>query len=641
MVNDDTKTISNYYRNSFRREQRKLNRNKETKTVQLLNQRFKTNRNAIWRSTSQRSDKQQIIDINLNTLVTHYNSIIGQEYENNAVEEEVEQEIKRISNINGDVIVTYKQVDQLLDALKTNKAAGPSQITNEMFKFAERSRMVKIIQCILETVINKHIFPQMLNRGLLFPLLKDNQGSCSDIKNTRPITLSDTIDILIELNILDELVTRIQTHPLQFGFCKDASTQLAIFTLKEVITHNIALRKLIYVVLLDFSQAFDGVNKYKLLKKLKGKINEHIWVLLANYCKQASIIVRNGGDISDRIEAKTGVKQGGPASPKLFAVYIDDLIAQLINTDKLAKVDSANAGVICYADDLTIIGNDCDGMQYCLNIIYEYCKEADIKINTNKTKWMLFGTQYQRTKHANDTLFIGAESLERVNKFKYLGYWIQENRKETIHLEKRTANMIRRSYGLNKVGYNNISLDIKLRSLLHNTYNRPILLYGIENVQLRATQLLKLKTTENLIIKRSLSLSKYVSTKRLLAALEIVELDRVISIRKLNFTNQVMKNTTTRAVAVAMLSSLNNDSVIKANLEKHIVEEDIKNLEKEDNIYRLLEKVNLEVAKLEDMRQEEEYITEAIRYLLMNRNIENNMLLDTMLGRRTSEQTRS
>jgi hypothetical protein len=368
-------------------------------------------------------------------------------------------------------------------------------------------------------------------------------------------------------------------------------------------------------------------------------MNEHNWVLLANYCKQANITIRNGEERSGEILARTGVKQGGPASPKLFAVYINELITELIATNKLANVEHTTAGVICYADDLTILCNTREDMQACLDLVNKYCVASDIIINTKKTKWMAFGTYYQRNKSNKETFSIGKEAIEKVNKFKYLGYWLQENRKENLHLNTRTTNMIKRSYGLKKVGYNNINLDLKLRRLLHNTYNRSTLLYCIENVVLNQTQIKKLKTTENLIIKRSLSLSKYVSTRKLLTALEIMDLEVTIKARKLNFTSQIMKNEMTRSIAVHMLRSSVQDSIIRTNLRDCINVQDALSLDKMDEIYSLLERVNIMVAKTMNFDEIDKDLLEAIKYLLRNRNSENNAILEIMLA--NNQETRN
>jgi hypothetical protein len=230
--NEDSKIIASHYRNSFRREQRRLCRLEENTNAEDINREFKTDRNKIWKRTSSKTSKPQIIDINMDQLIQHYNGIFGRVYTDIGLEDEISQEINRISQANGDVMVTYESINGLLNKLKSNKATGLSQVTNEMYKHAGRTRMIKILQCILSTIINQHVLPNTFNKGLLSPLLKDNQGSCTDIKNTRPITLSETIDIMVELWLLEDMNERIQTHPLQFGFCKNASVQLAIFTLK-------------------------------------------------------------------------------------------------------------------------------------------------------------------------------------------------------------------------------------------------------------------------------------------------------------------------------------------------------------------------------------------------------------------------
>ena len=174
-----------------------------------------------------------------------------------------------------------------------------------------------------------------------------------------------------------------------------------------------------FIIFLDFSQAFDRVNKTKLLLKLNGLINTHIWLALVNYVKSASIVVKNKDEVSGKIKTDTGVKQGGPMSPKLFALYIDELIKQLAQSGLLCNTGETTTGIVCYADDVVLACNSRENAQKALTIVETFCKSNQIKINVDKTKWMLFGPKQTQLKKNNDVLEIDGKYLERVNKFKY------------------------------------------------------------------------------------------------------------------------------------------------------------------------------------------------------------------------------
>jgi virulence-associated protein VapD len=409
------KEIHNYYRNKFRRLQRQGINKIRNEDTSRLNAKYKNNILELWKEIKSHTRTQNFIEVKFETICEHYKKTFEKEQVHDDAQEEIQlnELMRTVENTQGDVYITENTVNKILGQLKNDKATGKSKICNEMFKFGNRQSMTLITQLLLIIIINKHIMPSNMNIGLTFPLLKDQKGSNKDLKNTRPITLSEVIDIIYEMYIMEVTDKCIHLQPFQFGFNKAVSTQHAIFVLKETLMHQLTLNLMVYLIFLDFSQAFDKVNKTKLLLKLHNSLNAHVWLSLAKYMKSASIIVKNSSEISSRIPVDTGVKQGGPISPRLFAVYIDQLISSLLSSSLLCKVGAKTTGIICYADDIAIACNTKTEAQKALKLVETYCLENQIKINTEKTKWMCFGTYNQLTKVKQDSLMINKVIFER------------------------------------------------------------------------------------------------------------------------------------------------------------------------------------------------------------------------------------
>ena len=115
--------------------------------------------------------------------------------------------------------------------------------------------------------------PYYFNVGLLMPIIKDRQKRNNDITNISPITISDTISNLFESFVLFHINKETKDHSHQFGFKRNASCQHAIFALKELLIKNRNNRKVTYICALDFSKAFDKVNRTRMMNKLIGKIS--------------------------------------------------------------------------------------------------------------------------------------------------------------------------------------------------------------------------------------------------------------------------------------------------------------------------------------------------------------------------------
>ena len=119
---------------------------------------------------------------------------------------------------------------------------------------------------------------------------------------------------------------------LQFGFKENAITTDNIFILNSMIQRQKIKNKPLYVCFVDFTKAFDYINRsalyYKLVKRgIHGKL---LNIIMSLYDK-AKCKIKWKGLIGGDIDSKYGVLQGGMLSPKLFTEFLTDLHSYLSN----------------------------------------------------------------------------------------------------------------------------------------------------------------------------------------------------------------------------------------------------------------------------------------------------------------------
>ena len=79
------------------------------------------------------------------------------------------------------------------------------------------------------------------------------------------------------------------------------------------------------VLYTDFSKAFDKVNRVLLWLTLYNKIGHTLTTSLLKYYSISKAYVLLDGEMSSIFNTTIGVKQGGPLSPRLFAIYIENV----------------------------------------------------------------------------------------------------------------------------------------------------------------------------------------------------------------------------------------------------------------------------------------------------------------------------
>jgi hypothetical protein len=632
---DEANEIKRYFRANQRKLQRKSASDKINKISNTLCEYFKEqNRTKFWNTIKTVSKNKSTIDIAIKDLETYYDKALNEsEIESQLNMQSIAQSINtKLEQINydGTIELTYETLDHLLWQLKSNKARGITGIENECFKYSNHNTMIPLIKLILETIINKRIKVSEMNTGLLIPIIKDSKASNNDINNVRPITLSDTLAILMEQIILIILKKFTALHELQFGFTENNSTQHAIFVLRETILDSLVKKEKLYLCFMDFSKAFDKLNKTLLMAKLNNKINDLMWLTIYNYITAARIVIKNNNSASKYIEVQRGVKQGGPASPHMFAYYIDEMIRQVVRIGIVCALYNIVIGIICYADDTTIAAKTIEALQATVDLITNYCRNHEIKINESKTKWMLVGTKKQRDED-NSNLMINGIIVERVNRFKFLGYWVNEISKEEDHINIRMEKSRNTTYALNKIGFLNYKMKYDIKGFLYCAYGRATLKYGFENTYFTQTHLKKIRTQECLLLKRALMLPKNVSNTKLLKALDINDIEDAVKIRKLKFVKQLMNNRLTARIITAQIATI--ESAHKHSLIRDVVENYLaKPLHDVNSTNKLLELIEYEIDqnnKIEDLAEKEE--TENVRYLLGHRNKLNNLTLINIL----------
>jgi hypothetical protein len=112
--------------------------------------------------------------------------------------------------------------------------------------------------------------------------------------------------------------------------------------------------------------------------------------------------IKFNGDLSETFSCQLGVRQGENLSPFLFSIYLNDL-ELFLKTNKIEGLQQISELflselhmyekllLMLYADDTIIFAESPEKLQNSLTCFKEYCNLWKLKVNTDKTKIMIFG----------------------------------------------------------------------------------------------------------------------------------------------------------------------------------------------------------------------------------------------------------
>ena len=169
-------------------------------------------------------------------------------------------------------------------------------------------------------IVNKSlcsgVFPDCLKQAIVVPLLKKKSLDKNVYSNYRPVSnlafLSKVIERVVvqRLNLHMDLNNMHET--MQSAYKKHHSTETALLYIQNDILNSIDQNKLVLLVLLDLSVAFDTIDHELLINRLSSRLGLSGCVLdwFRSYLKNMSQRVKLDNVLSDHTLLCYGVPQG-------------------------------------------------------------------------------------------------------------------------------------------------------------------------------------------------------------------------------------------------------------------------------------------------------------------------------------------
>ena len=205
----------------------------------------------------------------------------------------------------------------------------------------------------------------------------------------------------------------------QAGFRKGRSCTDHIATLRIILEQSEEWNSPLIMNFVDYEKAFDSVDRNTLWKLMRHYgIPEKMVNLVKSLYEGTFCQVVHDGQLSDRFEVRTGVRQGCLLSPFLFIMAIDWIMKETtrgrrngIQWTPWIQLDDLD-----FADDLLLMSHVSNQMQEKTDDLNSVSKSCGLNMHKVKTKVMK-----NSAAAGSKEILLEGTPLEEVNFFCYLG----------------------------------------------------------------------------------------------------------------------------------------------------------------------------------------------------------------------------
>ena len=340
--------------------------------------------------------------------------------------------------------VSEQEVLKIVRSIKTN-ACGVDGISSFFFKLGIENSVYAFTDIINASFKYKK-FPERYKYAIVKPIAKvSNPLSASDF---RPISLLPAFSKIIEKVAARQMIDYLRDSGfldnLQSAYKQAHSTTTALLNVTDDIYEALENSELTFLVLLDYSKAFDCANHRLIIAKLKaaGLCDDALtWV--SSYLSGRSQKVVTGTKESGWEAIINGVPQGSVLGPLLFTVLVSDIKDAIKRGRYHLYADDTQLYYTCKVEE---VNETIDKINSDLENISNFSVKNCLKLNAGKSKFIIIGSRPNLKKLKTIQLKhikMGGEIIEREHEVKNLGVTFDETMSWVRHVNLSVA----KSYG--------------------------------------------------------------------------------------------------------------------------------------------------------------------------------------------------
>jgi len=400
-------------------------------------------------------------------------------------------------DMNGEI--GWAELNATLMRLRNGKAPGVDGIPGELLKAAVQEPDDPAYDGVVPSSPMGVVLLKLVNRVFLSGQIPDRwrtalvvsvpkKGDLTMIDNYRGISLLPVLLKVLATIVIRRITKGLEARrwfrPEQAGFRAREECTGHVAALQECLVRRRNRGQKTYLAFVDMRKAYDTVPHGALLRKLwlAGVRGRALAFMRALYDDiRLSVLTPHGA--SETVPVLRGVRQGCPASPAMFNIFVNDILDGLDRFGVSVPGLGARVAGLLFADDLVVLAPSRRRLVRMLGALDEWADRNEMAFGVSKCGIMGIGRNglalNDRLRREADRYRLGGANVPIVDAYTYLGLVVNPLLSSQQMVDDRVAKGWRAYMALRPVlECTRIPLAIRVR--LVKATLLPTVMYGAE-----------------------------------------------------------------------------------------------------------------------------------------------------------------
>ena len=277
--------------------------------------------------------------------------------------------------------------------------------------------LLPIITNIINLSLDTASVPECFKIAAVTPLLKKQNLDINNFKNYRPVSNLSFLSKILEKVVSKRMVEHKDSNNLyekfQSAYRKCHSTETALIRIQNDLLLALDSKQCVFLILLDLSAAFDTVDHTILVKRLNQRLGIQGGAIkwIQSYLDERKQFVIIQGERSAEHVLDCDVPQGSVLGPGMFGDY-DSPVGDIFHRHGIQ--------FHLYADDTQVYVTFKPGvteaealskLEACLSDVRKWKAVNFLKLNDEKTDFLILGTKHHLSKIETNSIRIGEANI--------------------------------------------------------------------------------------------------------------------------------------------------------------------------------------------------------------------------------------